>query len=563
MTLSERAKILRLHLQRTRRAAHSRALLYSPLRLRWASINLANLVIVPQDLRTADPSFAREIELGQFGLAGTVVHLDDKSPFELRPPNIVWERALHSFGWLRHLEAAGSDEARDTATRLAVEWAIRFRMGSGVAWEPNVIARRIISWLSHATFLLDGTDSRLYDAITKSLEAQVRHLSVTWRNAPTGEQRLQGLIALLLVQLCVAGQNRRLASTERAFLNELSKEIFADGGHQSRNATVLVDLILDLLPLKQCFLARERPVPPALTNALQAMISMLRFMRLGDGKLARFNGVSIPALAGLATVLGYDDHSELSFSLAEQSRYARLEREGVVVIADVGSAPPLRSSAKAQAGCLSFELSSKRCPIFVNCGLPIAPDADWLPIARATPSHSTLCLGESSSAELVRNAYLEDTLGDYALAGPVVTEVATEDHGGVLELHAAHSGYVKNFGLIHRRSLVLQPSGRRLLGVDKLEGHKIKVRLRRDVPFGIHFHLHPDVACEQANEMDNIVLSLSNGENWSFTVEGAQLSIEDSIYFADSSGPRRGLQIVARGATFGESEVRWIMERIN
>jgi len=550
-------------MERSRRATISRLFYARPFRWRLTSATVSNLLIVPQDLRTADPSFAHEIELGQFGLAGTVVHLGDKSPFELEPPNEGWARALHSFGWLRHLEAVGTEEARDTATRLAVEWTIRNRRGTGVAWEPNVISRRIISWMSHASFLLDGTDARLYDAITRSLAAQVVRLSATWREAPNGEMRLHSLIALLLTQLCVAGQERHIPATERAFLNELSKEILPDGGHLSRNPAVLIELALDLLPLKQCFLSRERPVPPELTQTLQKIISMLRFMRLGDGRLSRFNGVSAPALAGLATILGYDDAPDKVLENAPQSRYARLERAGAVVVCDVGSPPPLVDAANAHAGCLSFEMSSGRSALFVNCGAPGAPDASWRSVARSTASHCTLCLGEESSSSLVRHPTLEQMLGAEPIVGPAHAEGTVERHGGAIELHAWHDGYVKTCGLAHRRSLVLNDSGRRLLGVDRIEGHKVKVRLRQDMAFAIHFHLHPDVSCHQGSEADGIDLTLMNGHKWNFSAEGAQLSIEDSTFFADSSGPRRSLQIVARGATFGESEVRWIVERID
>lgn len=561
--LQERVRIAALQLRRSHRAALSRVMLSGPMRWRLVPANVSNLIIAPQDLRTADPSFAREIELGQFGLAGTVVHLDDKSPFEIEPPNRGWERALHSFGWLRHLEAAGSDDARDTATRLAVEWTIRYRSGTGVGWEPDVIARRVISWLSHASFLLDGTDARLYDAITRSMAAQIARLSATWRDAPTGTQRLQSLIALLLTRLCVSGQDRWLPSTERAFLQQLSKEILPDGGHVSRNPTVLIELILDLLPLKQCFLARERPVPHELSDALQKMISMLRYMRLGDGKLARFNGVSAPAMSGLATIIGYDDQPDQQLDQAPHSKYARLERGGVVVIADVGPAPPMDAAAGAQAGCLSFEMSSARSALFINCGMPSAPDASWVPTARATASHCTLCLGETSSSELVQNQTVQDLIGGAPLVGPPNVEFSREDHGGTIELHASHTGYLKSFGLVHRRSLVLQSTGRRLLGIDRIEGQKVKVRLRQDVPYSIHFHLHPDVSCRQGREGEGIDLTLMNGQSWHFSAQGAELAIEDSTFFADSSGPRRSLQIVARGATFGESEVRWIVERVD
>lgn len=563
MKVSEHLKLAGLQLERSSRIALSRILYASPFRWRLTPSAVSNLSIVPQDLRTADPSFAHEIELGQFGLAGTVVHLNDRSPFEIDPPNDAWTRALHGFGWLRHLEAAGVQEARDTATRLAVEWTIRYRHGTGAAWEPDVMSRRIISWLSHAGFLLDGTDARLYDALTRSLASQAVRLSATWRDSQSGISRLQSLTALLLVQLCVEGQGRYVASTERAFMKELKSEILPDGGHISRNPAVLIDIILDLLPLKQCFLSREHPLPAEFGETLQRMISMLRLMRLGDGKLSRFNGVSTPPMAGLATILGYDNEPDQLLRHATSSQYVRLERDTTVVISDVGGTPPLKAASKAHAGCLSFEMSSARCALFVNSGAPAPPDAQWVPTARATASHTTLCLGDEASATLVQNPKLEQRLGAQPLVGPNLVEASLEEHGGSLELHALHGGYLNTFGLVHRRSLVLQESGRRLLGVDRIEGHKVKVRLRKDVPFAIHFHLHPDVACRRGSETEGIELTLMNGHKWILSAEGADLSVEDSTYFADTSGPRSTLQIVARGATFGESEVRWVVERCN
>ena len=57
-------------------------------------------------------------------------------------------------------------------------------------------------------------------------------------------------------------------------------------------------------------------------------------------------------------------------------------------------------------------------------------------------------------------------------------------------------------------------------------------------------------------------LVLASGAIWRFSLEGARLSLEESTFFADSAGPRSAMQIVARGATFGETEVRWVAEEI-
>ena len=40
---------------------------------------------------------------------------------------------------------------------------------------------------------------------------------------------------------------------------ELERQILPDGGHSSRNPSILVELLLDLLPLRQCFAARGQP----------------------------------------------------------------------------------------------------------------------------------------------------------------------------------------------------------------------------------------------------------------------------------------------------------------
>jgi uncharacterized heparinase superfamily protein len=84
--------------------------------------------------------------------------------------------------------------------------------------------------------------------------------------------------------------------------------------------------------------------------------------------------------------------------------------------------------------------------------------------------------------------------------------------------------------------------------------------LPQDIPFAIHFHLHPSVRCRRGDNPNLAIIELASGAVWWFSLEGARLAIEESTYFADSAGPRRALQLVARGATVGEAEIRWVLE---
>lgn len=558
LSLAERTRIAVIAAKRSQRASMAR-LQFSPLlRWRFGSSSLGNLLIVPQTLRNADPSFWPELKLSQMGLAGTGASLGGRSPFAIRPPNQAWERALHGFSWLRHLEACADPEARAVARKLAVEWTTR-QTGAGIAWEPPVLGRRVTSWLSHANVLLDEADVETYDAITTSLGMQIVRLAASWRDSPEGYPRLLALTALMLSYLCVSGHERQLNETEKLFAAEIESQILDDGGHVSRNPAVLVDVLLDLLPARQCFAARGRKPPQPLMRALTDAVAFLRYMRMGDGRLARFNGVSVASPAGLATVLAYDDLFSTPLAAARSSAYVQLTRGATTVIADAGPSPPIEFAAEAHAGCLSFEMSAGPRLIFVNGGAPVPADQDWRAQSRATASHNTLVVNEASSARLVRHKGLEALLGGSPVQGPPRVESHVEDASGDIIWTAWHDGYHERYGLIHHRKLMLSASGSVLRGEDRLSGLNEALRLEVDVPFAIHFHLHPDVTCRLGPASGSAVVMTPEGQIWEFTADGAPLSIEEGTFFADSSGPRRALQFVLRGATFGDDTVRWQM----
>lgn len=559
LSTSERTRLTALALDKLRRQTLSRAL-YSPLlKWRYGAAIADQLLIVPQDLRTADPSFWHEMEIGQFGLAGCLAVIDDQSPFGVAPPSEGWAHALHGFTWLRHLAATDEKEARTRAQELVLEWISQVSSSPGVHWQADITARRLISWITYAPFLLDGTDARTYDTIAESLGLQIVRLSATWRDAPPGHPRLLALIAVTLADLSVANHERRLPDAERLLSEELEKQILADGGHVSRDTSVLVELMLDLLPLSHCFKARERPQPDALSLSIRRGLAMLRYMRMGDGLLARFNGTGAGSAAGLATVLAYDDVAtgEVSLSDAPQSRYARLFDGKSILICDVGAPPPLEYASQCHAGALSFEMSIGKDLIFINGGAPSHAEAEWRPAARATAAHNTLRLGEKSSSKLVRHKLFADLVGAMPIRFPTRTECKLMRNASGQSLTASHDGYVSRLGLVHHRGLRLSNDGRRLEGLDKIEAPGTPLRLRTDLPFSIHFHLHPDVRLDYRQGADQVSVTLPDGSEGAFSASGASLNVEDSIYYADTAGATRTQQIVLRGATFGDSTVRW------
>jgi uncharacterized heparinase superfamily protein len=240
----------------------------------------------------------------------------------------------------------------------------------------------------------------------------------------------------------------------------------------------------------------------------------------------------------------------------------RLERGSTVVLVDAGPPPPMVLAGAACAGCLSFELSSGSELVLVNGGVPGEIDAGSRSLARATPNHNTLCLGEQSSAKLVRDRHLERDIGAPPLRHPDHVTCALQKADGAIGLEASHDGYVGRWGLLHTRTLRLNGAGSRLAGVDRLGPAKGVVRFSWDVPFSIHFHLHPRAEARLAPSAEAAELVLDGGETWRLRATGAALSIEDSIYFADAAGARPAQQVVLRAQCYGASEVSWVIERI-
>src|SRR5476649_2490021 len=161
-----------------------------------------------------------------------------------------------------------------------------------VARRADVLARRVISLLSQAPLVLGDTDGKFYRRYLRGLTREIRYLRYAMSDIADGVPRLQVLIALCYASLCLANQARHIRSSTRRLSDELQRQILPDGGHISRNPQALIDIMLDLLPLRQTFAARNVAPPSALLNAIDRIMPMLRFFRHTDGNFALFNGMS-------------------------------------------------------------------------------------------------------------------------------------------------------------------------------------------------------------------------------------------------------------------------------
>ena len=553
-TFGPKLRLSMLAAQQSGRMALTRLYISPVLRWRFGRGDPEKLVLAPQDLRASDPTRAAEIISGRYTFAGKTVNLNEVSPFAISPPSPVWRELLLSFTWLRHLRAADGITGKQIARRLVTDFVrsnLRFQPD---ALEPLLTARRLLSWVSQSPLVLDGADRGFYRAFIRSIAWQTSYLMQAGRAATDGMPRLLCAIAATQVSLCLADKVSLRRPATRWLVSELNRQVLTDGVHISRNPQAIIELLLDLLPLRQSFAARNAVAPPELLGAIDRMMPMLRFFRHADGAFAAFNGMGYTQTHLIATLLAYDDARGKPVQNVPYGGYQRVEGHGAVLLVDTGKPPPLNVSQEAHAGTLSFEFSADNFRIVVNCGAPALGRENWRHLSRSTGAHSTAIVGDTSSSVFAGGARKYGMAGRAILTGPKTVTIKRETTPAATAITASHDGYQAEFGLIHHRELTLSEITGALEGRDSFTGPKGEPWAGKQ-PVLLRFHLHPAVAARPANGDTQIVITLPNGKEWLFLAD-VPFSLAETAHLANPEGPRRSAQIVM-SLPEGEHSMSW------
>jgi uncharacterized heparinase superfamily protein len=517
----------------------------------------------PQLVIPGEPGLAAALYRGQFDLARCRFDVGARNPFAVAPPSPDWLEELVGFDWLRHLAADGGVIAAAQARACVADWIEVQGRWHEVAWRPDLVARRMTSWLGHADVIVHGADQAFFDSFITALGRQLRYLLSAVDTTARPRTRLAVRIAIVQAGLCLDDCERIVPRACDQLERELEAQILPDGGHADRNPQTLVELLPTLICLRDTFAQRDLEPPHELICAIERMLPMLRLFLHGDGGLALFNGATSTCAADIASIIAIDATRGRPLAQARYSGYQRLVHGGVTLIADTGPPPPAGQAAGAHAGCLSFELSHDRHRIIVNCGEAAPEEHDWIAVARTTAAHSTATVNDCPSGRL-RSGWLTRRLFAGALLdGPRTVEVEREDGPAGTIVEAGHDGYERRFGLIHSRRLYLSEDGCDLRGEDSFMRSHDRFRLGggHAERYALRFHLHPSVRATASKSGDSVLLLLPNHVGWRFTAVGGAIGLEESVYLGDGGQPRRTRQIVVHGAVADRAVVKWALKK--
>ena len=515
------------------------------------------LTAVPRDHVAGDRARGDALLAGRFEVGAETIDLTDFDFATVGADSAVAE-ALQGFSWLRDLAAStGRDKGAKLAEALVGRWLLAHGTKVDEAWRPALWGERILFWTAYAPYILSSRDAGYRSALLNTLARGARHLDSTADKAPVGLPRVTAWIGVIVAGLLVQGGMSRVARGEAGLARALAAAQGEDGGLMSRSPAQQALFVDRLSLLRAGYFAAKHSLPDALESAAAAALAALHGVTMGDGGLSSWQGGNPGDAARLTALV---DGCGLRARPLRQARgwgYQRLSALGTIVVMDGAPPPSAKVAARGCASTLAIEVSDGVQRLIVNCGgpgaLPTVLADDLVVALRSTAAHSTLVLDDTNSTAIL----VDGALGKGVEEVPVLR---SEDNDST-RIEASHDGYVKGFGLVHSRTLILGNDGKELRGLDKLVS-KGRRKIKEAAPYAVRFHLAPGVEPTITADGMGAILRSPGAPPWNFRCRGAMLTTEESIHI-DGQGTMRGsMQIVIVGEISGlGGEIAWQLRR--
>ncbi len=487
-------------------------------------------IFTPRELWDGDCEKGRWlVHGGVFSYKGDQLELHNANwhPKEAAP---VWIEHLHGFGWLNDLRALGGDQGRLAARAMVQNWMDAHPYYEPESWRTDILGRRIANLIAGYDFFGDSASDAFQEQFFYNLIKQVKHLSRSMPGMLEGLPLLYGIKGLAYAGLTLEGRERDLECALNLLEREMKAQFHNDGGHVSRNADQLFEALKILVDLRGTLKQAGYPPLETIQTRLEQSLPALRFFRHGDKRFALFAGMQEGEDKPVQQLFQMSGVRARAVNSLPQTGFERISAGKSLLMVDC-------------AAPLAFEFSHGRERIFVNCGSH-PTDADWQSALRGAPAFNTLTIDDRGPSEVRRSK-------------PVQAE--RRDKDGHSSLEVWHEGYKAFCGVVHRRALSLDEKGFELCGQEILTCPKGLMRSHRVLA---RFHIHPRVLISLVQDGTQALLRLKSGFGFRFKADGAQLSLENSIYLGSGVRPLKTKQIVLRALMEEDSlEIGWSLTK--
>jgi len=478
---------------------------------------------------------------GRYTFDGHTVESAREAPWRMNDLSPAWILRCHEFGWLADFAAADGPTARRQIRELIRRWIVDFGRWSALAWRPDVLGIRLVSWLSHADFMLVDAEPDFGETFLRLIGEQYRHLGHAQGLAESGTQRSIARASYLTASFALG---RRVATYERQLDRLIADATPVAEGRSTRSPSALLRTLPALVVARDAMRDGGKPPSTALDKIVDQLGAALRLLSHGDGSLAVFHGGKEEDPENVSSVLARTSKREITPALG----FAKLEQGRLRLIAEtLGPAP---QDEDGFASALAIEVSIGKQRLIVNCGAPDGAAGAWRAAARATAAHSALIIDDRNQEGGDRQNGLPDVLRG--------------EEGDNAWLEIAANGYRNAFGVRTTRRFHIAKDGHELVGEERIHPLGPATTDANPVVLCARYHLHPKVTASPLGDGRQILLRLGNGTGWVFEAADSPAHIEDSVYFGDGGKPRRTKQIVITRPLEGRScQIMWHLMRMD
>ena len=458
-------------------------------------------------------------------------------------------KKLHNFFWLYSIDLKSSNKITQS---IIENWIDKNIMYKSQVWETNTLSKRIISWISNSKLTYEDSSEEYKEKFNFLICKQLNHLINEIERSKLPDNKIIGCTAIILAGISYK-VDYYLNYGSKLLKYIISLSLDQEGFPKSRNFRQLYFYLKYFVLIRELFKEVYIDVPDYLDEAIFYLGQSYNLFWQSTKISNLFNGSNEIDNSDFDTYL-LDKGYNFKNLKNEIGGYVHLKNKKNSLIIDIGKPPIKKFSNNYQSGAFSFEFSYLDNKIICNSGYFQNKKHQLNNISRSSVAHSTLILDNSSISK-----FKNDSLGNkYVESNLKIIDKKVVENKNNWFVSASHDGYLKNYGVIHKRSLEFINKNFFLKGKDEI----IKKKNFKYSQFEIRFHLLPEAKVTKTIDGKTILIEIGN-TGWKFRCNDYQLEVETGLYFGKKNLYIENKNVLISGNTHkNDQAICWELVKI-
>ena len=306
---------------------------------------------------------------------------------------------LNSFFWLFSLDLKSSK--KDTQN-IILQWIEKNYKYNNRSWKIDIIAKRIISWISNSKLTYEEGDLIYKEKFNGIIKKQINHLINEIEKSEWINDKMIGCAAIILSGLVYQDKEGYLNFGLSLLKKIIKFSLDNDGFPKSRNIRQLNFYLKYLVLIREWLKESQNEIPEYIDENIYYLGQAYAFIWKNNKKDFLFNGsheTNNTEFDKYLERLGYNFKNQNN----ELGGYVILNNKKISLAMDVGNTPDKKFSSDYQAGALSFEIISNGKKLICNSGYFQNFNNQLNKLSKSSAIHNTLILDDRSSCKFKKN----------------------------------------------------------------------------------------------------------------------------------------------------------------